>query len=109
MVAAHDLSTSLDVLRPVEKSKGKSGAPKAKHEFARSVPASLKPLRGRERFQAAQLESTISHRIVVEYAPDITARCKFRETGTTREFHPFSVIDVDERHRELEILATEVA
>jgi SPP1 family predicted phage head-tail adaptor len=107
MSAAHEYSTWLDVLVPV-KSKGKSGAPKSKHEYARTVPASLRPLRGRERFQAAQLEATISHRIMVEYAPDITARCKFREAGTERAFHPFSVIDVDERHAEMEILASEV-
>jgi len=107
MGAAHEYGTFLDVLLPV-KSKGKSGAPKSKHEYSRSVPASLRPLRGRERFQAAQLEATISHRIFVEYAPDITARCQFRETGTDRVFHPFSVIDIDERHAEMEILASEV-
>jgi SPP1 family predicted phage head-tail adaptor len=108
MGAAHEYSTHMDVLLPV-KSKGKSGAPKSNHEYARTVPASLKPLRGRERFQAARLEATISHRIMLEYADDINARCQFRETDTQRMFHPFSVIDVDERHVEVEILATEVA
>ena len=68
--------------------------------------ASIEPLEGRERWQAMQVEAEVTHRITILYRPGITSAMRAILDG--RIFHFGSVIDKDERHEELEILATEI-
>jgi SPP1 family predicted phage head-tail adaptor len=99
-VRAGRLVEYVDLLRPVKGAVSRSGAPKSAYEYEKTIMASVEPLRGREKIQAAQLEASISHRLRTHYDPDITPR---------HRLDIFSVVDVFSRHRELEILATEVA
>jgi len=75
---------------------------------ATGVPASVEPLRGNELFTAQQVASEVTHRIRIRYAAkwsDLTA--KDRVTLASRNFDVLSVLNVNERNRELEIMAKE--
>jgi SPP1 family predicted phage head-tail adaptor len=74
-----------------------------------NIPAAVIPLSARERLFGMQLEMPISHRIVVRYHADwitYNADCRI-VLDTTRYFNITQVIDVEERHRWLEMLAME--
>lgn len=70
-----------------------------------TVWASVEPLIGRERWTAQQVMPETTHRVRIRYRPGLTAahRLKFGD----RILHIDSVVDPQERHRELEILARE--
>ena len=68
--------------------------------------ASIEPKSGREYWNAQQVQSAVTHRIKILYRAGITADMRIQHGE--RYFHIASVIDPDERHIELEIIATEV-
>lgn len=68
--------------------------------------ASIEPLGGRESWLAKAQQDTSSHRIRMRYRQGITPLMRAVYQG--RVFHFTSVNDLEELHRELEILATEV-
>jgi SPP1 family predicted phage head-tail adaptor len=71
------------------------------------VWARIMPLSGSEKFVAAMQQDTSSHKINCRYVSGITPKMRaIRADG--RVFNFTSVNNVDERNRELEILATEV-
>lgn len=67
--------------------------------------AAIWPLRGREFFESKQLGGEISHRLRIRYYPGIgiKERIKFG----TRYLKINSIIDLDERNEELELMCTE--
>ncbi|WP_069649642.1 phage head closure protein [Caloranaerobacter ferrireducens] len=67
-----------------------------------TVWANIKPLRGREFFQAQQIQSEVTHKITIRYtdAVNITSRIKYKN----KTFEIKSIIDIDNRHRFLEIM-----
>ena len=67
--------------------------------------AAIEPLAGAERLAADQVTPTTSHRIRIRYRTDLQR--DHRIVFNSRTFEISSVIDVDERHEELEILAAE--
>lgn len=71
-----------------------------------TVSASVSPLQGKERYEAQQIQSSLSHKIKMRYRDGIlpTMRVLFG----ARIFNIISVIDPDERHRELDLLCEEV-
>lgn len=74
------------------------------HDVA-TVRAAVEPLTGRAFFAAAQVQSDLSTRIRMRYHPEVTqkSRIKYGE----RYFDVRTVINIDERNRELELLCTE--
>lgn len=40
------------------------------------VPAAIESLRGVERFQAASSETTVTHKVLIRWHPDVTARTR---------------------------------
>lgn len=77
--------------------------------------AKILPIGGREYYQAEQIESTVSHRVLMEYfdgadssqwlaLPDVND-----PENPKRTFHAKSVINVGERNRQLEWMCEEVA
>lgn len=70
-----------------------------------TVWGAVEPFRGREVFEAGQVESEATHRIIVRYRGNLTSdkRIKFG----TRVFNIDFVANRDERNREIEILAVE--
>lgn len=70
-----------------------------------TVYAHVEPLSGRELFQAQQVNDQLSHRITMRYYPGVksTMRVKFGARILLIE----SVIDVDEHHREIQLMCLE--
>lgn len=66
---------------------------------------SLEPLSGEEQVIAQQLQATVTHRIRIRYRTGV--KPYHRMKMGTRIFNFTSVVDPDERRRELEIMATE--
>ena len=68
-----------------------------------TVRAKIEPLTGFERLRALQLEASVSHKITIRYRGGLTA--KHRLKFGARVMNIRSVIDIEERHKWLEILA----
>ena len=71
--------------------------------------AALKPMRGNERYNAQRVHAEVDHKITVRYdstLADLSPKDRIRKGA--RIFKIDAVINVAERNRELEILATEV-
>ncbi len=67
--------------------------------------ASIRPMGGRELFEAQQVVATASHEVRMRYTSTITPQ--LRLLFGTRIFEIGQVINVDERNRELVLLCTE--
>ena len=69
--------------------------------------ASMEPLRGLEKFQAEQVQSTVTHKLEGAYDSQFDQNTSRRLRLGTRIFNINSIIDVGERHTDIEIMATE--
>jgi SPP1 family predicted phage head-tail adaptor len=67
--------------------------------------ASIEPLSGREYFSAQAEASSVSHRIRMRYVAGVTT--KMRVVFDEREFEIESVINYEERNRELILMCEE--
>jgi len=74
-------------------------------DFAKNVPCSISPLNGRELMAAQAVNSEVSHTISMRYLAGLTAA--MRILYGTRVFNIQGVINVDERNREMTVLASE--
>jgi SPP1 family predicted phage head-tail adaptor len=63
------------------------------------------PLSGREVLQAGQLQTPVSHRILIRYRPDVTGA--MRLVLGTRVFNIRAAVNVDGRDRWLELMCEE--
>ncbi len=70
------------------------------------VWASIMPLSGSRRYEAAQVIQGVSHQISMRYLSGVTS--EMRVMLDLREFRIRSVVNVDERNRELRLLCEEV-
>ena len=70
-----------------------------------SVWASIEPLRGREYFQSKTENAEITAKIKMRYTPGITPAMRAVYKG--RVFSITSVIDINERHREIHLMCQE--
>ena len=70
-------------------------------EFA-TAQAAIEPISGREYFAAQSTQADVTHRIAVRYQPGITV--KMRVVYGEREFDIISVINIEERNRELHLI-----
>jgi SPP1 family predicted phage head-tail adaptor len=70
----------------------------------------IEPLTGREYNQAQQMQSNVTHKITTELLPQNKgpANSRMRLKHGTRTFEVQSVVNVNERSRELEWMCTEV-
>lgn len=71
-----------------------------------TVWAAIKPMRGSERYEAQQVQSTLTHKVTIRYRAGI--KPQMRILYGNRIFEVEAVIDVDERHKWLELLCSEV-
>jgi SPP1 family predicted phage head-tail adaptor len=74
------------------------------------VYGEITPLTGREYQQAEQMQSNVSHKIRTEMLPQNLgpATSRMRLKHGVRTFEVVSVVNVEERNRELEWMCTEV-
>lgn len=71
-----------------------------------TVWASVEPIRGREFFEAEQVQSEISTRVRIRYYEGVTA--EMRLLYETRPLQIMAVIDVNERHKEMQLMCREM-
>lgn len=71
-----------------------------------TVYAGIWPVSARERVQAGQMETTITHRLRLRYQAGITTAMRVVFDGRT--FEIVSIINPDERNISLDLLCTEV-
>lgn len=71
-----------------------------------TVWAAVEPLRGREMFDAEQVQAEISHRVILRYRSGLDST--YRLLLASRVLQIQTVIDVDERHRELHLMCREM-
>jgi SPP1 family predicted phage head-tail adaptor len=69
------------------------------------VQASIEPISGREYFAAQSTQADVTHRIIVRYRSGITP--KMRVNHGSRIFDILSVININERNRELHLMCRE--
>lgn len=67
--------------------------------------AAVEPLQGREFFESQQTQAQVTTRFRLRYLPGVTPAMRISYEG--REYDIQSVIDPEERHRELVIMALE--
>lgn len=71
-----------------------------------TVWAWVEPLRGKEYFEAAATNAENTVRFHIRYMSGLTS--KMQVLYESRLFNINSVIDIDERHREMQLICTEV-
>lgn len=84
-----------------------SGDPVETWETKATVWAAVEPLRGDEYFTAITTHATISHRVTMRPYPGLRITPKDRLNFNGRLFDIKSVIDIEERGRELELMCLE--
>lgn len=80
------------------------GRPEAWSEFAKAF-GEITPLTGTEYQLAQQMQSSVTHRIRTEFVQSVTPRMRLKYGE--RCFNVQSVVNVEERNRELEWMCTE--
>jgi SPP1 family predicted phage head-tail adaptor len=83
-------------------------------DYLTGVPADIQALSGRELFVAQSAESLVTHTIVVRFTSLLAdpvkvagMRAVYVNAGVTRYFNLTAAINVDERNRQIELLASE--
>lgn len=71
-----------------------------------TVWAAIEPLEGFEKLEAGQFDASLSHRIRIRYYPGV--RPNWRVVYGTRVFDIKSIADLEERHREMELMCEEL-
>ena len=92
-------------LRTYTKSRDAYGAEVETWEDFASTWASVEPLIGREYLAAKQVSAEVTHKIRMRYMPGVLPTMTI--VWGDREFEIVSVLNVEERGREILIMATE--
>ena len=62
-------------------------------------------MRGAEQVEASKLEAVVTHKVTIPYRSGVTSDMRIKHGS--RYFYPASVIDVGERHIDLELMCEE--
>jgi SPP1 family predicted phage head-tail adaptor len=73
------------------------------------VPARIRPLLGKEQFEAARVGSESTHKVNMQRYPGlkVSDRFQYEDGDSTRIFQIVSVRDPEERHREHVVMCKE--
>lgn len=112
-VSAAQLRHQLQLMRfdPVT-AYDQAGQPVRTYSCVSTLKAAIKPLTGREYWTASMVQADVTHEITMRYQQPLpTPKDRFQMsdevTGATRTFEIISVLDVEERHMKLVIMAKE--
>lgn len=103
---AASLRHRVTIQNAVSTSDGQGGQTDAWSDLATAY-ASIEPLKGYERYQAMQMQTPVTHKIVMRYRAGVTT--KSRILFGTRVFWVQEVLNFEERNRFLTIKAIERA
>lgn len=70
--------------------------------------ADIAPLKGSEVFSAQAIEARLSHKITLRGYTELDPRWRLVWKDQDKAYQVYSVRDVDERHRVMEVLAMEI-
>ena len=84
---------------------GDYGEPTVVWSTFKTIRVSIEPLRGREFFDSEKFNSEVTHKIKMRYLGGLTS--KMRIKFGTRYFNILSVININERNRELHLMCAE--
>ena len=101
---AGDLRHRVTIQQPVE-TQNAYGEPVVAWQDVATVWAAVEPLRGREFFDAQQVQARVDHRIRIRYRADVTP--KMRVLLGSRAFNIQAVIEPESRRRELHLMCKE--
>ncbi len=79
-----------------------------------TVWAGIKPLAGRELWNAQQVQADITTEVEVRYFPDLTDKMRFRHSATCKcglgqkVFNILGVANIDQRNRRMIVSAKEI-
>ena len=99
------LRHSINIQKPVLAPDAISGNDVIWTDHATKVRAAIMLYQGREYFQAQQVQSEATTRILIRYIADIDT--SMRIVWGKRIFNIISIIDPYERHRELQLMCKE--
>ena len=102
-----DLRHLLRLERPTEGAPDTYGQPPSGWEPVAELYAKVEPLSGRELELARQQEARVTHRLTIRFNEDVTTRNRL--LLGERVFQVVSVLDEEERHDVMMLLAQEVA
>lgn len=75
------------------------------NNFKSSIWCSIEPLKGKEYFDSDVLKSEVDTRIKLRYLPGVKPQMRF--VYSNRVFKIQSVIDIENRHKELHLMCKE--
>lgn len=98
------------ILQTIEGANNGYDSSSAESDWKR-VPCSIEPLKGRELFNARQVQPDVTHKVGMRFLAGLTPkhRIKYERGGVTRFFDILAVMNVDERFREHQLMCKEVA
>lgn len=105
---AGDLRHKITIERETETPDGMGGSSLAWVSItAHPIKAMIKPLSGGESLHAMRLEAKVSHRIIIRYRTDIKTSDRINYNGRLMQIR--AKIDLEERHKWLELICEEGA
>lgn len=104
-------NTYVTLQRPAESSKDSRGEPTITWSDLGTMYISLRPISGNEYFAARQVQASTTHVARAYYRSDISidTACRLKRVvgSTTRYFYIEGWVDLDEVHREWELMLRE--
>lgn len=82
------------------------GAPTEIWKTYHTCNASIEPLRGREFFAAQKENSEVTHKAIIRYKSGL--KTSMRVNFNNRYFNIKSIINIEERNKEIHLMLTEV-
>ena len=82
------------------------GGVEEKWQNVATVWASVEPLRGNERYTAQQVQAELTHKVTIRYRAGIKPQMRLVYGNRILEIE--AVIDVEERHKWIELLCSEI-
>lgn len=100
---AGDLRTRIEIQQPVRVGSGTGG----RVDWVTFAPAwaDVKPIRSTDRTDDGHFQAIRLARVTIRYLPGVKSKMRVKLGSRTLEI--VSVIDVDERHRQLDLLCEE--
>lgn len=105
---AGKLRNIVSILRPPADERGGPTQDVSEWETVKVLRASVRPIRGRELWEAEQAQSLIDHRIVIRYEPAVKAHMRVRLGTENRVFEILYVIDPEEAHHWMQLMCREL-
>jgi SPP1 family predicted phage head-tail adaptor len=103
---AGQLRKRIDIEQQALTADGGGGDTESWSALASGIYADVEPLSGRELFQAQQVNDELSHRVTIRYYPGVTS--KMRVKYGARVLLIESIIDLEEKHRQVQLMCREV-